>query len=225
MIKAVIFDIDGTLIDSNGEHADSFAEIFKQYGKDVPSEELKCLIGMGADDILKKYLSEAEIEKFGEQIKEQRKKLFLEKYFPKLKTFPKLRPLFEKISGDGKQIALASSASEEELEKYKKLLNIDDLYEEETNADDAPKAKPEPDIFLAAFERLKNVEKSEILIVGDTPYDAEAAVKAEMKIIGVNSGGWTTEKLLESGCSKVYRDIEDILANYADIFNDEQMQY
>lgn len=221
MIKAVIFDIDGTLIDSNAEHADAFAEVFEEYGKSVSPEELKCLIGMGADDILDKYLSKAEIEDFGEQLKERRKNIFLEKYFPKLKTFPKLRPLFEKISKDGKQIALASSASKEELEKYKKLLKIDDLYDEETTADDAQKAKPEPGIFLAAFERLKDITKNEVMVIGDTPYDAEAAVKAGMKVIGVNSGGWTTEKLLDSGCIKVYADIEEVLENYGEIFRGE----
>ena len=221
MIKAVIFDIDGTLIDSNDAHADSFAEAFKEFGKTVSPEELKCLIGMGADDILEKYLSEAEIKKIGESLKERRKNIFLEKYFPELKTFPKLRQLFEKISEDGKQIALASSASEEELEKYKKLLKIDDLYEEETNADDAQNAKPEPDIFLAAFRKLKAIEKNDVLVIGDTPYDAEAAVKAELKIIGVNSGGWTTEQLLESGCARVYKDIEEVFARYKEVFSGE----
>ena len=222
MIKAVIFDIDGTLIDSNAEHAESFVEVFKEYGKTVAPGELKCLIGMGADDILKKYLSETEIEEFGEQLKERRKNIFLEKYFPALKTFPKLRQLFEKIGEDGKQIALASSASEEELEKYKKLLKIDDLYEEETNADDAQNAKPEPDIFLAAFEKLKNVEKKEVLVIGDTPYDAEAAVKAKLEMIGVNSGGWSTEELLKAGCTKVYKDLEEIFVRYDEIFSSEK---
>lgn len=220
MIKAVIFDIDGTLLDSNAAHASSFVEAFKKYGKDAPLEELKCLIGMGAGDILEKYLSKDEIERFGEDLKEFRKKIYLNNYFPDVKVFPKLRELFEKIQSDGMQIALATSASKEELEKYHEKLKISDLFEEETNADDADEAKPAPDIFEAAFEKLKSVEKDEVLVVGDTPYDAQAATKAGLKIIGVESGGWTRGKLLEAGCARVYRDISEILQNYKEIFGE-----
>ena len=168
LIKAVIFDIDGTLIDSNDAHAESFVRAFKKFGKDVSFEELKCLIGMGADDILEKYLSKKEIGEFADDLKEYRKKIFLEEYLPKLKTFPKLRKLFEKLKADEKQTALASSAGEDELKEYKKLLNLGDLIEEETNAEDAEEAKPEPDIFLAAFDKLENVEKENVLVIGDT---------------------------------------------------------
>lgn len=213
-VKAVIFDIDGTLIDSNEAHAESFVKAFKKYGKTVPFEELKCLIGMGAGDILEKYLSEEEIEDFGEELKEYRKKIYLEELFPNLKTFPKMRGLFEKIKADGKKIALASSASSEELEKYREKLNLDGLYEEETNADDTDEAKPEPDIFQAALKKLKNVSENEAIVVGDTPYDAIAAKKAGLKIIGVKSGGWSREKLLNEGCSEVYEDIGEIFKIY-----------
>ncbi len=219
MIKAVIFDIDGTLIDSNDAHAETFSKAFEKFGKAVSFKELKCLIGMGADDILEKYLTKNEIEEFGEDLKEYRKNIFLEDYLPKLKVFPKTRELFEKLKSDKKQTALASSAGEDELEAYKKLLNINDLLEAETNADDADEAKPEPDIFLAALDKLKNIEKTEVLIIGDTPYDAEAATKANLKIFGVESGGWSREKLIEKGCAEVYRDIAEIFENYERIFN------
>jgi len=219
LIKAVIFDIDGTLIDSNKAHAETFVKAFEKFGKYVPLEELKCLIGMGADDILAKYLEQNEIKKFGEDLLEYRKGIFLNEYLPKIKVFPKTRELFEKLKSDNKQTALASSASEEELKRYKKLLKIDDLIEEETNADDAERAKPEPDIFLAAFDKLKNVEKDNVLIIGDTPFDVEAAVTANLRIIGVESGGWSRDKLLETGCAEVYRDIAAIFENYEKIFS------
>jgi HAD superfamily hydrolase (TIGR01549 family) len=218
LIEAVIFDIDGTLIDSNAAHAESFVRAFKKFGKDVPFEELKCLIGMGADDILEKYLEKDEIEEFGEDLKEYRKKVFLEEYLPEIKVFPKVRELFERLKSDEKQTALASSAGEDELKEYKKLLNLGGLIEKETNADDAEEAKPEPDIFLAAFDKLKNVEKKNVLVIGDTPYDAEAATKANLKIIGVESGGWTRAKLIETGCAEVYRDVAEIFENYEKIF-------
>lgn len=218
MIKAVIFDIDGTLLDSNAAHAEAFAEAFEKFGHDVSVEELKRLIGMGADDILKKYLSADEIEESGEDLKKYRTEIFLKNYLPGIEIFPKVKELFARLRADEKQTALASSAGADELKEYKKLLQIDELIGEETNADDADEAKPEPDIFLAAFDKLKNVEKKDVLIIGDTPYDAEAARKAGLKIFGVESGGWTREKLLESGCAEVYQSVAEIYADYERIF-------
>lgn len=217
-LKAVIFDIDGTLLDSNRAHAESFVAAFEKFGKKVSFDELICLIGMGADDILEKYLSKDEIEEFGEDLKEYRKQLFLEKHLPGLKVFPKVRELFEKLKADGFQTALASSASEEELEKYLEKLNISDFLDKETDSDEAEHAKPEPDIFLAAFEKLKNVEKQNVLIIGDTPYDAEAAGKAGLTIVGVTSGGWSREKLLEKGCAGVYENVAEIFEIYEKVF-------
>ena len=97
MVKAVIFDIDGTLIDSNKAHAESFVKAFKKFGKTVSYIELKWLIGMGADEILEKFLSKREIKEFGEDLTEFRKNLFLKEYLSEIKTFPKLKELFKKL--------------------------------------------------------------------------------------------------------------------------------
>lgn len=219
MIKAILFDIDGTLIDSNDAHAESFVEAFKKFDKTVSFVELKWLIGMGADMILEKYLSKNEIKNFGEDLLEYRKKIFLEKYLPETKLISGVRELFEKLHSDNFLISLASSASKEELEKYKNKLKISKFLSEETTADDADEAKPEPDIFQAALEKLKTVKKDEALIIGDTPYDAEAATKAKIKIIGVKTGGWSAEKLEAKGCEKVYENIAEIYEKYTEIFN------
>ncbi|HEY8561430.1 MAG TPA: HAD family hydrolase [Pyrinomonadaceae bacterium] len=218
-IKAVIFDIDGTLIDSNDAHAESFVHAFQKFGKTVPFVELKWLIGMGADKILEKYLTKREISDFGEDLTEYRKKIFLKDYLPELKVFPKMRQLLEKLNEDGVRLALASSASAEELEKYHEILKIDDLLDEETSSDDAEESKPDPDIFQAALGKLKEIENREALVVGDTPYDAEASKKARLKIVGVKSGGWSREKLMERGCFEVYADIGEIYANYERVFS------
>jgi HAD superfamily hydrolase (TIGR01549 family) len=223
-LQAVIFDIDGTLIDSNAAHAEAFVEAFKKFGKTVSFIELKWLIGMGADKILEKYLTETEIKKFGEDLTEYRKKIFLKDYFPKLKTFPKMRALMEKIDREGLRIALASSASDQELEKYHELLHIKDLLDEETSSDDAEESKPAPDIFQAALRKLKDVEKAEAIVVGDTPYDAEAARKAKLKIIGVRSGGWSREKLSEAGCFAVYENVGEIFEHYVNVFSAENLK-
>lgn len=219
MIKAILFDIDGTLIDSNDAHAKSFVKAFDKYRKTVSFIELKWLIGMGADLILEKYLSKNEIKKFGKDLLEYRKQIFLEKYLPEVKTILGVKELFEKLNSDNFLIALASSASDEELEKYKKKLKVSKYLSEETTSDDAGEAKPAPDIFQAAIGKLKNVKISEALIIGDTPYDAEAAVKAKIKIIGVKTGGWSEDKLKAEGCVEVYENIAEIYKNYENIFN------
>ena len=97
--------------------------------------------------------------------------------------------MFQRLIADGKQIALASSAKEDELAQYKKIANISDLIDAETSSDDAEKSKPHPDIFQAALARLTNKSPDRTIVVGDTPYDAKAATKAGLRTIGLLCGG------------------------------------
>jgi HAD superfamily hydrolase (TIGR01509 family) len=217
MIEAFIFDIDGTLIDSNDFHAEAWQKAFAEYGKFFPFEKIRAQIGKGADTLLPVFLSEKEIREFGDQVAETRGEIFKNEYLARVKPFPQVRELFEKIKADGKKIALASSANEDEVEEYKKLANIEDLVEKSTSADDAEKSKPEPDIFQAAIKILGDPAPETILVVGDTPYDAEAATKANLKIIGVLCGGFSEKDLREKGCAEIYQDPADLLKNYGKI--------
>jgi phosphoglycolate phosphatase-like HAD superfamily hydrolase len=122
--------------------------------------------------------------------------------------------LFLKIRNDGLRLALASSAKEDELGAYKKIARIEDLVEEETSADDADKSKPHPDIFEAALERLGSVEPHEAIVVGDTPYDAEAAGKIRLRTIGVLCGGFPEAELRAAGCVQIYQGPADLLTRY-----------
>jgi phosphoglycolate phosphatase-like HAD superfamily hydrolase len=122
--------------------------------------------------------------------------------------------LFERIKADGKRIALASSAKGDELEKYKKIANIADLVDAETSSDDAEQSKPHPDIFEAALERLGQISPERVVVIGDTPYDAEAAGKAGLRTIGVLCGGFPEADLRAAGCIAIYRDPADLLARY-----------
>ena len=214
MIEAVIFDIDGTIVDSVDLHAKAWQRTFAKFGKNILLEAIRSQIGKGADQLLPVYFSKQELDEFGEAMEIYRGELFKKEYLPKVKGFPKVRELFERIKQDKKQIALASSAKEDELKRYKEIAQIDDLIEGETSSDDVERSKPHPDIFAAALKQLGNIAAENVVAVGDTPYDAEAAAKANVKSIGLLCGGWTQPQLRRAGCVAVYRDPADLLARY-----------
>jgi len=214
MTTAILFDIDGTLLDSNDLHARAWVEVFRRHGHEVPVEAVRRQIGKGADKVIPVFLPEDEVKRDGEKLKKERVALFREKYLPHARVFPMVRELFERLAADGKKIALASSATGPELEEYKERLGIADLLDAHTSADDAEKSKPDPDIFLAALHRLGDPDRDQTVVVGDTPYDAEAGRKAGLRVVGVTCGGWPADDLRAAGCVAVYRDPADLLANY-----------
>jgi len=214
MIKTVIFDVDGTLVDTVDMHAEAWQRALKEYGKEVEFSAVRSQIGKGGDQLLPVFLSPEELNEFGEELEKRRGEIFKQDYLPKTKAFPQVRELVERIQRDGKRVVLASSAKQDELEHFKKVTNIADLLEGETSADDAEKSKPEPDIFLAALKEAGNPEPSEAIVVGDTPYDAIAAAKASLKTIGVLCGGFPEQSLKDAGCIAIYKDPADLLARY-----------
>lgn len=214
MIKNVIFDVDGTLIDSNKLHALAWQQAFAKYDRKIEFESILQQIGKGGDQLMPEFLSRTEIISFGDELEEYRSKFFKEEYLPKVKAFPDVRELFEKIRQEGKKIVLASSAAEEELKEFKKIMKVEDLLDDATSADDAESSKPEPDIFLAALKKLGNPPKDECVVVGDTPYDAVAAKKSGLKIIGFTCGGWSEEELREAECVEIYLNPADLLEKY-----------
>lgn len=214
MIKAVIFDIDGTLVDSVDLHARAWQETFRHFGKEIPYEQVRHQIGKGGDQLMPVFFSKEELEDFGDEMEKYRGELFKRDYLPQVRAFAKVRELFQKIKDDGLRLALASSAKQEELEEYKRIANIEDLVEEETSSDDADKSKPHPDIFEAALEHLGDVEAHEAVVVGDTPYDAQAAGKINLRTIGVLCGGFPEAELKAAGCVQIYKDPADLLARY-----------
>lgn len=214
MVKAVIFDIDGTLIDTVDMHAEAWRLAFLEFGKEVPFRDIRSQIGKGGDQLLPVFFSEGELDKIQDELETVRGNIYRKQFMPKAKAFPGVRRLFEMIRADGRSIALASSAPAEELEYYKKLTNIADLIEEATSSDDAEKSKPHPDIFEAALDGL-GLEGKDCIAVGDTPYDAISAGGAGIRTIGVLCGGFSNERLVGAGCIEIYEDPADIAAQYA----------
>jgi HAD superfamily hydrolase (TIGR01509 family) len=214
MSRAVIFDVDGTLVDSVDLHARAWQEAFRKFGREIEFQKVRQQIGKGGDQLMPVFFSREELDQFGDEMEKHRGELYKRAYMSHVRPFPKVRELFERIRRDGHRIALASSAKEDELGVYKDLANISDLVEEETSKDDVAKSKPHPDIFAAALARLGDVDASRAVVVGDTPYDAEAAGKLNLKTVGVLCGGFPEAELRGAGCVAIFRDPADLLARY-----------
>lgn len=213
-MKSVIFDMDGTLIDSVDFHAMAWQKAFRAFGHDFDLMRIRGQIGKGGDQLMPVFISQAEIDRIGQQIEALRGEIFARDYLPRIKAFDGVRDLFERLLKDGAHIALASSAKSEELQSYKRIAGIADLLDAETSSDDAQESKPHPDIFQAALVKLGGISASDAIAVGDTPYDAEAAGKAGLQTIGLLCGGWRADELREAGCGDVYRDPADLLRHY-----------
>ena len=214
MIKAIIFDLDGTLVDSVDYHTEAWVKAFQKYGYDFSFNKLRQQIGKGSEYIIGDLLSPKDAEKLESDIAQYRKQYYQNNLLEKVQPFPKVKELFQKIKADEMKIVLASSARKETIAHYKQLLEIEDLIDGATSTDDVEKSKPEPDIFAAALEKLADISTEEVIVVGDSPYDAIAAGKVNLRTIGVLCGGFERETLTEAGCIAIYQDPADLLNNY-----------
>lgn len=214
MIRAVIFDVDGTLVNSVDLHAECWRETLAKFGAHIPFAAIRWQIGKGGDQLMPVFLPGELIERRGEEIEAFRSALFKKSYLPKVTPFPQVKELFERLRRDEKRLALASSAKGPELEIYKRLAEIEGLVDIEVSADDVEHSKPCPDIFDVALRRFNSIASENVLVVGDTPYDALGASRAGIRTVGVLCGGFPEASLLEAGCVAVYRDPADLLTNY-----------
>lgn len=214
MIRGVIFDLDGTLVDSNELHVQAWQEAFRHFGKEIPIERLREQIGKGSDQYLPVFLTELEIREFGGQADEYRGQIFKKKYLPQIRPFPKVRELFERVRQGGKKIALASSGKEAEVRHYEKLVGIEGLVDSRVTADQVVHSKPKSDVFIAALRTLGPLPPEEAIAIGDTPYDVEAAKKIGLPIIGLLCGGFSEDVLREEGACAIFRDPAHLLDRY-----------
>jgi haloacid dehalogenase superfamily, subfamily IA, variant 3 with third motif having DD or ED/haloacid dehalogenase superfamily, subfamily IA, variant 1 with third motif having Dx(3-4)D or Dx(3-4)E len=220
MSKAFIFDVDGTLVDSVAIHAKTWQEAFREFGHEIAFDELRGQIGKGGDELMPVFLSKDEFEEKGDAISGCRADILKNKYLSKIEPFPMVRELFRRLRDDGFKIVLASSATGEQLKTYKRKAKIEDLSETETSADDVERAKPHGDIFQTALDQLDGVAPAEAIVVGDTPYDAEAASKVGLRTIGLLCGGFPEADLRKAGCVAVYKVPADLLAHYDQVMQE-----
>jgi HAD superfamily hydrolase (TIGR01509 family) len=211
--RAVLFDVDGTLVDTNDLHAAAWREAFLEFGLDKPAGEIRWQIGKGGDNLIPTLFPDLG-EARREALEAFRGDLFKRDYLPRATPFPGVRDLFERLTGDGVKIVLASSSHSEEVEYHLGLIACADLVSATTSADDVENSKPCPDIFAAALAKVSPLGADEAAVVGDTPWDARAAGKLGIRTIGFRSGGFPDEALAEAGACELYDGPSDLLARF-----------
>jgi HAD superfamily hydrolase (TIGR01509 family) len=212
--QAVLFDVDGTLIDTVDFHAESWVRAFRHFGIETRFDEVRHQIGKGSDLLMPVFVPEDVLEKQGKAMEAFRADLFLREYVPRIRPFPGVRALFERCRAAGLKVVLASSGKEDEVERYKKIAGIADLIEDQTSSSEVERSKPYPDIFQAALAKCSPVTAEQAIAVGDTPYDVEASGRAGIRCIGVLCGGFREAELREAGAVAIYRDPADLLARF-----------
>ncbi len=213
MVELLLTDIDGTLVDSNTLHAESWRRAFEQHGISIGMDEAWRQIGKGGDQVIPVFVPEGDRERLEKPLKALRGEIFHRDYMPRVVAFGQARELLQRVRAAEIRIALATSSEPEDLKVYGEIVGMDDLIEKAATSADAESSKPEPDIFAAALEKA-GVSAEQAVALGDTPYDAESAGKLGIRTIGLTCGGWKREDLLAAGCAEVYRDPGDLLAHF-----------
>jgi HAD superfamily hydrolase (TIGR01509 family) len=207
-IRAVIFDVDGTLVDSNDQHARAWVEALAEYGYKLPFERVRPLIGMGGDKVLPILTGLSADEPKAKKIAERRDAIFADRYLPQVRPLPGARDLLLRLKADGFRLAVASSSEKKLLQRLLNIVGAPDVFEKTASGDDAENSKPDPDIVQSALKGLREPAEA-VAMVGDTPYDVEAALRAKVTPIALRSGGWKDEDL--KGAIEIYDGPLDLL--------------
>jgi HAD superfamily hydrolase (TIGR01549 family) len=206
MPTAAILDIDGTLVDTNYHHAIAWYRAFRAHGVTLPVWRIHRHIGMGGDQLVPALAGEEFAQQHGDDIREAEKSLFGE-LIDEVEAMDGARDLIVRLRDRGREVILASSAKDEEVDHYLDMLDARDLVDGWTTSADVEATKPEPDLVHAALDML---ESDEAVMVGDTPWDAKAARAAGVEMIGVLTGGFAPEELRSEGVLEVYASVREL---------------
>jgi HAD superfamily hydrolase (TIGR01509 family) len=208
---AAILDVDGTLVDTNYQHALAWYRAFRQHGLTLPLWEIHRHIGMGGDQLVASLAGEGFDEQHGDDVRAAERALYLS-LMPEVQPLDGARELLEALRSGGHAIVLASSAKPDELQHYIQLLQAEEIADGWTDSGDVEKTKPEPDLVSAAVEKAGG---GEAVMIGDSTWDCEAAGNAGLESIGVLTGGFSEEELRDAGASVVFRSLPDLRENLA----------
>lgn len=210
-LRGVLLDIDGTLLDSNDAHAEAWVRALRDGGIEIPFERVRPLIGMGGDKIVPELTGFSETERGAKPFLEARRRHF-RGMLPLLRPFEGARALLERFRAEGLRLVVATSAGGDEAGTLLEQAGVADLVDEETSKGDAESSKPDPDIVQAAL-RKGGLRADEVLMIGDTPYDVEAASRAGVDTVAFRCGGWWDDRAL-GGAVAVYGGPADLLATF-----------
>lgn len=211
-VRAVILDVDGTLLLSNDAHARAFLDAARDLGLPVPEfEEVRRLIGMGGDKLIPRVWGFEKESPRGTELSDRKGEIFRERYLPELQPAPGARALLERMEREGLRRVVATSAQKKDLRGLLERAGVEDLIQESTSASEVEESKPDPDVVEEAL-RDAGHPAEEVVMLGDTPYDVEAARRAGVRILAVRCGGWGDEEL--RGAVAVYDHPADLLARY-----------
>ena len=210
-VRGVLFDVDGTLVDSNIAHAQAWHDTFAEAaldGGDV--ERIRRLIGMGSDKLLPTAVGIDKHSPQGEQLAKRRAEIFKEHYLPHVRAFPGAHDLVETLRARGLTLGVATSAQPDELRALLGIVDAEWLADRAASADDVKSSKPDPDVVDAALHRI-GLPASVVVLIGDTPYDVEASLRGGIRVVALRCGGWGDDEL--RAAAAVYQDPADLLAH------------
>ncbi|WP_146362902.1 HAD family hydrolase [Arthrobacter yangruifuii] len=208
--RGVLFDVDGTLVDSNYLHAVAWWQAFRRMEHDVPMSAIHRAIGMGGDKLVEHLLGEDRNKDEDEQLDATHGAIF-STWWPSLRSFDGASDLLNACSDKDLTVVLASSASEAELKFLRTVIEADAAITGATSSSDAEASKPSPDILEAALE-AGGLQAEDTIFVGDSVWDVKAAGKLSIPTIGVTCGGTSEAELREAGAQEVYENPRDLLA-------------
>ena len=204
--RAAILDVDGTLVDTNYHHALAWSRAFRAHGIVLPLWRLHRHVGMGGDKYVAAVAGEDVERRLGDELRDDWKRLF-DELIGEVEPLPGARELVAELKQREQRVVLASSSIDEHLEGFLDKLDVRDLVDGWTTKDDVEASKPDPDLVEAALDKLGT---REAVMVGDTPWDCEAAGKAGIETIAVLTGGFSAQELLAAGAAAVFESTADL---------------
>ncbi len=207
-MSLAILDIDGTLVDTNYQHALAWYRAFRQHGIVLPIWQLHRHVGMGGDQLVEALTDEETEREQGDEIRSTESALYME-MIEEVEPMEGASELILELRRRGHSVVLASSAKPEEVDRYLELLDASDQTDSATTSEDVEATKPHPDLVHAALKRA-GADPADAVMIGDTPWDVQAAARAGVSTLTVMTGGFSREELSEAGAADVFESVAEL---------------